>query len=110
MDTGPVRDFLWVEDAAAGLVRLALGNRSSGPGGGLYNLGSEVGVSIGSLAQLTLDLAGQCDRTVIATHPSGRASSVVVDCAKTRKDYGWRAETSLELGIHRLLKAKAKNQ
>ena len=40
MDTNPVRDFIWVEDAAEGIVALALSIFKDGNKCALFNLGT----------------------------------------------------------------------
>ena len=101
MDDAPVRDFLWIEDAAAGLATMAVGEKV-----GIYNLGAGMGTSIGNLARLALDVAGQTDRAVKATRPSQRSSHLVLDIRETTSRWGWQPETTLREGLKRLLAIK----
>ncbi|MBK7354716.1 MAG: NAD(P)-dependent oxidoreductase [Propionivibrio sp.] len=103
MDTEPVRDFLWVEDAAEALVALALNDSRPAEYGSLFNLGSGVGTSIGNLARLALEVVGQSDRIVKARFPSPGPSSLVLDCSKTAAACGWEPRTSLRQGLASLL-------
>lgn len=107
MDTSPVRDFLWVDDAAKGLITLAMDTNTRYDR--LYNLGTGKGTSIGVLARKILELAGQDDRKVISMCSKGKISVLVLDCDRTLKDYGWQADTTLETGIRKLLAVKVEN-
>jgi UDP-glucose 4-epimerase len=99
-DTGPVRDFLWSDDAADALVKMA-GRTSTG----IFNVGSGVGRSVGDVASLALRMSGQPDRLVVATHPSERNSHLVLDISDTVSTWQWSPATGLEEGMRRLLSA-----
>jgi UDP-glucose 4-epimerase len=95
-DLLPVRDFIFIDDVARGFVAIALGT-----GRGLFNLGSGVGASVADLARLVLGP----ERSLVATAPGGRKSSVVLDIAETQRVFGWRPEVGLAVGLQRLLAA-----
>lgn len=97
-DDTPIRDFLWVEDAAEGIVKMALSDKS-----GIYNLGSGVGTSVFSLAKLALDLCGQPDRQIEASNPSSRLSCLTLDITETKRVWGWQPAVSLPQGLQRLI-------
>jgi nucleoside-diphosphate-sugar epimerase len=103
MHTNPVRDFIWVQDAAEGIVALALGQFKIGTEGGLYNLGTGVGTSIGALANMALEVAGQNDRPVKSKSSSGRPSCLILDSSDTTSACGWKPKTSLQQGLTHLL-------
>lgn len=103
MDANPVRDFIWGEDAAEGIVALAINHFKEGSESGVYNLGTGVGTSIGALASMALEIAGQSDRPLKAENTSGRQSSLIVDFSDTTSACGWRPKTSLRHGLTRLL-------
>jgi nucleoside-diphosphate-sugar epimerase len=103
MDTSPVRDFIWVEDAAEGIVALALNHFKEGKERGLYNLGTGVGTSIETLADLALEIAGQPDRPVKTKYSSDRQSCLILDFADTTAACGWRPKTSLREGLTHML-------
>jgi len=104
MDTGPVRDFIWVADAAEGIVALALSHFGKDVDGGLYNLGTGVGTSIGALASMVLEIAGQYDRPVMGRHSTGRQSNLILDSSGTTAACGWRPKTSLRQGLTHMLR------
>jgi UDP-glucose 4-epimerase len=97
-DGKPVRDFLWVDDAAAGMADLAQSAL-----GGVFNLGTGIGTSIAAVARTALALTGQDARPVIETRPSHRASCLILDAEDTRAATGWAARTNLDEGLSRLL-------
>lgn len=100
MDTTPIRDFLWVEDAAECLALMATArDASTGP----FNVGSGTGVSIGDLAWAALDVAGESAREVRASRPGTRFSSIVLDISSTEAHYAWRPRTTLREGLRTLL-------
>lgn len=99
MDQAPRRDFLWIGDLAEALVSAAL--RAAGPA--ILNIGSGVATSIGELARLALRLAGQSDRAVLSTKPSGGSSCVALDTSAARAKLGWHAATRLDKGLSMLL-------
>lgn len=103
MDTSPVRDFIWVEDAAEGIVALALNHLKKNDERGLYNLGTGVGTSIGALACAALEIAGEPARPVEAKHLSNRQSSLILDFSDTTTACGWRPKTSLQQGLSHVL-------
>lgn len=103
MDKNPVRDFIWVEDAAEGIVALALNHFKEGNKRGLYNLGTGVGTSIGALASMALEIAGQPDKPVKTGHSSDRQSSLILDFSDTTSACGWQPKTSLRQGLAHLL-------
>lgn len=103
MNTNPVRDFIWVEDAAEGIVALALNHFKDGNESKLYNLGTGVGTSIGALASMALEIAGQPDRPVQTRHSTDRQSSLILDFSDTTSACGWRPKTSLRQGLTHML-------
>lgn len=103
MDKTPVRDFIWVEDAAEGVVALALGNFTGDGKRMLFNLGTGVGTSIGVLAELALSTAEQPDRPVYSIKPLNRKSTLILDFSATTSACGWQPKTSLRQGLTKIL-------
>ena len=97
-DDRPVRDFLSVSDATAGFGALVESEFR-----GIVNIGSGVGTSVRALAELALGIAGQQDRTIIATEPSCRRSINVLDITETSKALGWAPVRSLKSQLSELL-------
>ena len=103
-DTAPVRDFLFGDDAADCLVKMALGEAA-----GLFNVGSGQDTSIGRLATLILDRAGEAGRPVVANAPSERLSHLVIDNRKAQETWDWQPEISLIRGIQLLCRTGGKS-
>lgn len=108
MDTSPVRDFLFVEDAAEGIVTLALSAFESNNERRLYNLGTGIGTSIGELASIALEIAGQPNREVETNISSDRQSCLILDISDTTAACGWRPKTTLRQGLINLLHKREK--
>ncbi len=104
-DGAPVRDFLWIDDAVAGLV--ALVDRAEA---GVYNLGSGRGVAIRELAVMALRAAGEGDRPFEETGPGGKISHLALDIAATESATGWRPQVTLEDGIARLVAGRGPSE
>ncbi len=99
LDTTPVRDFLWIEDAAQALAAMVMGKVT-----GIFNVGSSEGTSVAKLVQVVLEAAGQRGRTVESCYYGPSRSHLVVDIGRTTAQLGWRPKTSLQDGIGKLVK------
>jgi UDP-glucose 4-epimerase len=102
MDTTPVRDFLWVDDAAEGFAALATAPMVQG----IFNLATGIGSSIGETARLALDIAGESGRDIIATH-SAQASTIIADRTRIAEQLGWHPRVMLRDGLALLLSQSA---
>jgi UDP-glucose 4-epimerase len=101
-DDAPIRDYVFVDDAARAVVACATGKV-----GGIFNVGSGVGISAGDLARRILEIAGEAGRPVVATSPSGRPSHLVLDVSKSSRILDWRPQVSLAEGLNSMLKSAA---
>lgn len=97
-DTRPVRDFLWIDDAAEAIVRLIDRGKAD-----IYNVATGRGVSLGTLTQMVLSAAGEAYRPVFSSTPCGRASSIVLGIDRARSDLDWIPKVALGEGILKLL-------
>lgn len=89
------RDFLYVEDAARGIVDAAL----KGKEGSTINLGSGSEVSIAVLAETIAKTVGWSGRlTFDATKPDGQPRRLL-DITKARKLLGWTPKVGLREGL-----------
>lgn len=106
-DESPVRDFLYVTDAAEGLLRLGLAAcaQKGGAGGGgclTANLSTGVGTRIGGL----IDLCAELFHTSRLPQerepgPADRVSSLVLDNSRLAALTGWRPGITLADGLRR---------
>jgi len=93
------REFLYVEDAARGIVRALERLDGSDP----VNLGAGREISIRDLVQKIATLSGYTGRLVWdATKPDGQPRRCL-DTSKAERLLGWRAETSLDDGLRRTI-------
>jgi GDP-L-fucose synthase len=98
-DGTPTREFLYVEDAAEGILAAAERYESSEP----LNLGCAHEISIRNLAALIGRLMGYQGRfTWDASKPNGQPRRAV-DASRARAQLGWTAQTSLEVGLARTI-------
>ncbi len=99
MHTIPVRDFLWVDDAAEGSPSSPPRRRRRASSISRPALGRR----LASVARLALEIAGESGREVVATrqrpcvHDRGRSPGA---CAR---EYGWQARVGLRDGLAFLL-------
>ena len=103
-DAVPVRDFIWVKDVVDAISTLAIVGFPEIGKPKLYNLGSGIGTSIGDLARMTLELAGQPERHVVSKKQTLVESSIVLDYSETTKACGWVPQVNLREGLENLLR------
>jgi len=95
----PSRDFLYVEDAAEGLMLAAEKHNRPEP----LNLGSEQEIRIIALAHHIQTLVGFRGKLVLDTSRPDGQSRRVLDSSRVRDAIGWRAETSLQNGLQKTI-------
>lgn len=89
------RDFLYVDDAARGIIAAL-----DGPPG-TYNLGTGTGVQISAVARAILNASGALYKVDYADGGTTGASRKVVDPSKANRVLGWSPEIQLQEGIRR---------
>ncbi|MEI7612348.1 MAG: NAD(P)-dependent oxidoreductase [Betaproteobacteria bacterium] len=98
-NTAPVRDFLWVNDAARCLAAACRVMPNT-----ILNAGSGGGMAVGDVARLALTLAGQGCRPVVGLTGSSRTSCLILDIAKTTSALNWTPEVNITTGLVSLLR------
>ena len=94
-DGTPTRDFLFVDDAAEGIVLAAEKYEKTEP----LNLGSGEEISIHDLAQLIMKIMGvNLKIKWDTTKPNGQPRRCI-SSERAKNEIGFVAETSLELGL-----------
>lgn len=96
-NASPVRDFVYVDDAAEAIVDAALKNIV-----GVLNVGSGIGTSIYDLARLILKLSDQDEKEIVSLS-EGTSSYLVADIDLTIKKLSWRPMTPLILGLDKII-------
>jgi GDP-L-fucose synthase len=98
-DGSPTREFLYVEDAAEGIVAAA--ERYDGPEP--VNLGSGTEISIRDLAEKIAKLVGFRGRIEWDTaQPNGQPRRRL-DVSRAEREFGFRAKTSFDEGLRRTI-------
>ena len=96
-DGSPTREFLYVEDAADGILLAAERYESAEP----VNIGSGREVSIRDLAELVARATGYSGNVVWdASLPNGQPRRLL-DVSRAARELGFRATTSLEEGLRK---------
>ncbi len=104
-DTSPVRDFLWINDAASCIIAASMHMP-----GCIINAGSGIGISVGDLAIKTLQLAGESNRKVVSKTVAEKDSCLLIDISQTQSLLNWSPEVDLVQGLSHLLKLKMNNE
>lgn len=98
-DGSPTREFLYVEDAAEGIVLAAEKYNSSEP----VNLGSGTEISIKALAELIGRLTGYSGKFVWDTSQPNGQPRRLLDVSRAEELFGFRAGTSFEDGLRKTI-------
>ena len=95
----PTREFLYVEDAAEGIVLAAEHYNKSEP----VNLGAGFEISIKDLVELIVKLTGFSGRIVWdKSKPDGQPRRML-DTSKAEKEFGFKAKMGFEQGLERTI-------
>lgn len=98
-DGTPTREFLYVEDCAAGIVSACERYDDSEP----VNLGSGHEIAISDLATRIGQLLGYQGRFVYDPSRPGGQPRRALDCSRAELCFGFRATTSLDEGLRRTI-------
>lgn len=90
----PVRDYIWAEDAADGILSLLTAKAM-----GIFNLGTGQGTSVRELAKTAIQAAGQFDRAIVSSAPSAGLSCLFLDISRTTEATAWRPQVNIAQGI-----------
>jgi nucleoside-diphosphate-sugar epimerase len=96
-----VRDYIWVDDVAAGLVQMALSQQQ-----GVFHLSSGIATSVLDLIQHSCQLANNSQYQIIQTKQIPQ-STVVLNPAKTQQFFGWHPAVDLKQGLSLLIQEQA---
>lgn len=98
-DGSPTREFLYVEDAAAGIIAAA--EKYNGPEP--VNLGSGYEISIKDLAEMIVRLTGFPGKLAWQTDKPNGQPRRGLDVTRARQYFGWEAQVPFEEGIRRTI-------
>lgn len=105
-DGSPTREFLYVEDAAMGIVLAAERYNDSEP----VNLGSGMEISIKDLANLIVRLTGFEGEIIWDTSKPNGQPRRALDTSRAEKFFGFRAQMPFEEGLRRTIHWFIENQ
>jgi len=97
-DTSPVRDFLWVNNAAEAVLAMV-----KVPTTGIFNVGTAIGTSIQTLVETALKEGGQEGRPILSRTTNARASTLTVDITPTIAAFQWQPSMLLADGLSQLI-------
>jgi len=97
-----VRDFVYVGDVVEGILCAA---KTPAAIGEIFNLGSGIGVSLRTVAQRIIELAGSTSRPLFGAIPyrKGEIWDLRADPSKSRQVLGWSAKTTLDDGLEQTI-------
>jgi len=102
--TDPTRDFLYVGDTIAGILRCAA---ADGVEGEVINLGTGIEISIGEVAERVLRLLEREVPVALDENrlrpPDSEVERLVADTEKAKALLGWRPEVELDEGLRRTI-------
>lgn len=95
-----VRDFIYVDDVVQGILCAA---RVPDAVGGMFNLGTGIGVSLRTVVQQIIELTGSTSRPLFGAVPyrKGEIWDLRADISKSQQVLGWSAKTTLDYGLDR---------
>ncbi|MCL5263718.1 MAG: GDP-L-fucose synthase [Chloroflexi bacterium] len=96
-DGTPTREFLYVEDAAEGIILAAERYNQSEP----VNLGSAFEISIRDLVSLIVEITGYKGRIVWDTSKPNGQPRRKLDITRAEREFGFSARTSFDDGLKR---------
>lgn len=99
-DGSPTREFLYVEDAADGIVTAAEKYNGSEP----VNLGSGYEISIKDLVEMTAKMTGFTGKIVWQTDKPNGQPRRALDVSRAKEYFGWSAQVPFEEGMRRTIK------
>jgi GDP-L-fucose synthase len=98
-DGSPTREFLYVEDAADGIVTAAEKYNGDQP----VNLGSGYEISIKALAEMIVKMTGFEGKLVWQTDKPNGQPRRALDVTRAREYFGWSARVPFEEGMRRTI-------
>jgi GDP-L-fucose synthase len=98
-DGSPTREFLYVEDAAEGILAAAVGYDDSAP----VNLGCGREISIRDLAETIGRLMKYEGRFVYDTSKPNGQPRRALDVTRAKERFGWTAKTGFEEGLRKTI-------
>ena len=100
----PVRDFIWLDDVVDGIIAATQLEEC-----GIFNIGTSVGTSVGSIAKQLLEAANQGNREIISRRSTNGSSVNVLCIEKIVSKTNWLPKTNTQVGLTKLVQCKLKD-
>lgn len=91
-----VRNFVFIDDVAKAVCRVATGNV---PSAMAYDIGANTSTTIRQLANIIAGIYGAPPPVVSGAFRNGDVRSAACDITRTRDELGWQPEWSVERGV-----------
>jgi nucleoside-diphosphate-sugar epimerase len=102
-----VRDWLYVEDAAVGVLAALKDSDEFS----IFNFGTGLGTTLNELIQLVIDVTGEKPKIVFEDIPPGDAVLAgTCDFQKANDVLGWKPTTDLKTGLRLMYEYMKNNQ
>ncbi|HET9100634.1 MAG TPA: GDP-L-fucose synthase [Acidobacteriaceae bacterium] len=98
-DGSPTREFLYVDDAAQGIVLATMLYEKPEP----VNLGSGVEISIRDLAHTIASMTGFTGKFLWDTEQPNGQPRRCLDTSRAEREFGFRAQTPIEVGLRQTI-------
>jgi len=105
-DGSPTREFLYVEDAAEGIIIATEKYNNSEP----VNLGSGYEIPIKDLAEMIVRLTGFEGKLVFDTEKPNGQPRRGLDVSRAKEYFGWQTQVSFEEGMRRTIEWYKENR
>ena len=93
------REFLYVEDAAKGIILATKKYDKSEP----VNIGSGMQITISSLVRNIATLVGYKGKIIWNTSKPDGQPKRYLDTSKAKRDFGFKANTSFDIGLRKTI-------
>ena len=93
-----IRDFVYISDVTDFISKLIKNII-----GGIFNVGSGIGLSIYQLSEIILKISNQSNREILSIKKSNNNSFNVLDISKSKEIYKWKPKSNMTTNIKKLI-------
>ena len=93
-----IRDFVYISDVTDFISKLI-----KNIVGGIFNVGSGIGLSIYQLTEIILKISNQSNREIVSIKKSNNNSFNVLDISKSKEIYKWKPKSNMTTNIKKLI-------
>ncbi len=100
-----IRDFVYINDVTDFISKLI-----KNIVGGIFNVGSGIGMSVYQLTEIILKISNQPNREILSLKKSNNKSFNVLDISKSIEMYNWKPKSTMPTNIKNLIKEYERDQ